>query len=103
VACVAEHFAITEAQLMGSGREKVVSAARAVAMYLARQHTGMSFPEIGRALGGKNHSTVIAACQRVEGLISGGDLVFWNTPTGPRQQAVPDVLHDLEAAIRRMR
>jgi chromosomal replication initiator protein len=103
VACVAEHFALTDAAILGSGREKVVSVARAVTMYLARQHTGMSFPEIGRALGGKNHSTVIAACQRVEGLISGGDLVFWNTPTGPRQQAVPDMLHDLEAAIRRAR
>ncbi len=62
---VAEHFGLTPAALLGHGREKVVSLARAIAMYLARQHTGMSFPEIGRAIGHKNHSTVIAACQRV--------------------------------------
>jgi chromosomal replication initiator protein len=103
VACVAEHFALAESAILGGGREKLVSTARAVAMYLARQHTGMSFPEIGRAIGGKNHSTVIAACQRIEASLSGGDLVFWNTPTGPRQQALPDILHDLEAAIRRVR
>jgi len=100
VAAVAGHFAITAEAIMGNGREKIVSLARAAAMHLAREHTGMSFPEIGRALGGKNHSTVIAACQRIEGMISGGRLICWNTPEGPRSQAVADVLHDLEAAIR---
>ncbi|HUO09563.1 MAG TPA: chromosomal replication initiator protein DnaA [Phycisphaerae bacterium] len=103
VTCVAEHFSLSPAVLMGSGREKVVATARAIAMHLARQHTGMSYPEIGRAIGGKNHSTVIAACQRVEGLISGGDVLCWNTAEGSRHQAVSDILHDLEAAIRRVR
>jgi len=103
VAAVAEHFALPSAALVGSGREKTVSTARAIAMYLARHHTGMSFPEIGRAIGNKNHSTVIAACQRVEALISSGNLLCWNTPDGPKHQAVSDILHDLEAAIRRIR
>jgi chromosomal replication initiator protein len=103
VAAVAEHFSLEAGALLGGGREKTVSTARAVAMYLARQHTGMSYPEIGRALGNKNHSTAIAACQRVEGLISAGELLCWNTPTGPRHQAISDILHDLEAAIRRVK
>ncbi len=103
VTAVAEHFSIAAAALLGSGREKTVSTARAIAMHLARQHTGMSYPEIGRAIGGKNHSTVIAACQRVEGLISAGNLLCWNTPEGAKHQGVSDILHDLEAAIRRVR
>ncbi len=103
IAAVAEHFALSESVILGAGREKIVSAARATAMYLARQHTGMSFPEIGRAIGNKNHSTVIAACQRIEAMLTGGDLLCWNTPTGPKHQALPDILHDLEAAIRRVR
>jgi chromosomal replication initiator protein len=109
ITCVAEHFAIDESALLGRGREKVVSMARAVAMYLARQHTGMSFPEIGRAIGNKNHSTAIAACQRVEGLLLAGELICWSTPAegggvgGARHQAIADVIHDLEAAIRRVR
>ena len=78
-----------------------MSAARAVTMYLARQHTGMSYPEIGRALGGKNHSTVIAACQRVEGMITGNDLLCWNTPAGPRHQGMADIVYELETAVRR--
>jgi chromosomal replication initiator protein len=103
ISCVAEHFALTEDAITGGGREKTVSLARAVAMHLARRHTGMSFPEIGRAVGNKNHSTVIAACQRVEGLVSQGKLLCWNTPAGARHQSIPDILHDLEAAIRRPR
>ncbi|MGN6366780.1 MAG: chromosomal replication initiator protein DnaA [Phycisphaerae bacterium] len=103
VAVVSEHFSITAAALLSSSREKVVSTARALAMYLARQHTGMSYPEIGRAIGNKNHSTVIAACQRVEGLLSAGDLLCWNTPEGAKHQAVADIVHDLEAGIRRVR
>jgi chromosomal replication initiator protein len=101
VATVAEHFAVPAEAILGSGREKLVSAARAVTMYLARQHTGMSFPEIGRALGGKNHSTVIAACQRVEAMIAGNDLLCWNTPPGPRHQGMADIVHELEAAVRK--
>ena len=103
VLAVAEHFALQPEAIMGGGREKVVSSARAMAMHLARQHSGMSFPEIGRAMGNKNHSTVIAACQRVENMMSGGVLLYWNTPAGPKHQSVSDVLHDLEAAIRRVR
>ena len=103
VTTVAEHFSITPGALLSSSREKTVSTARAIAMHLARQHTGMSYPEIGRAIGGKNHSTVIAACQRVEGLVSAGNVLCWNTPDGAKHQAVSDILHDLEAAIRRVR
>ncbi len=101
VAAVAEHFAILPEAITGRGREKLVSAARAVAMHLAREHTGMSFPEIARAMGGKNHSTVIAACQRVEGMIGKGELLSWQTPAGPRNQAISDILHDLDATVRR--
>jgi chromosomal replication initiator protein len=103
VGATAEHFGLPTSALLGSGREKMVSLARAVAMYLARQHTGMSYPEIGRAVGGKNHSTVIAACQRVEGLLLSGQLLCWTTPEGPRHQAMADAVHELEAAIRRRR
>ena len=77
--------------------------ARAVAMHLARQHTGMSYPEIGRALGGKNHSTVMAACTRVKTIVASGELVCWTHKAdgAARHQAMADILHDLEMVIRR--
>lgn len=101
---VSEMFGIENSALMGSSRQKNISTARAVAMYLARQHTGMSFPEIGRAMGNKNHSTVIAACQRVEALIENGTLVCWKVGGiggEVRHQAMADLLHALENAVRR--
>jgi len=103
VAVVAEYFGLAEAALLGPGREKTVSLARAIALYLARQHTGMSFPEIGRAVGNKNHSTVIAACQRVEGLSNGGELVCWTLGTEVRHQAMPEVIGALEGQLRKTR
>ncbi len=103
IAGVAEHFGLSPAAMTGSGRERIVSSARAIAMHLARQHTGMSFPEIGRALGNKNHSTAIAACQRVEGWIATGEVIRWTTPEGPRHQAIADVLHAIEGTLRRVR
>lgn len=103
VAVVAQHFSVTEAAMRGSTREKLVANARAVAMYLARQHTGMSYPEIGRAMGNKNHSTVIAACQRVENLIAAGAIICWTSRTdqAAHHQAMTDIVHDLEAQLRR--
>ena len=38
-------------------------------MYLTRKLTDLSFPEIGRAFGGKDHSTVMSACKKVERLV----------------------------------
>jgi len=101
VEAVAAHFGLAAGVLQGSSREKLTSTARAIAMHLSRRHTGMSFPELGRAFGGKNHSTVIAACQRVEAMVASGELLCWNTTEGPRHQAIADVIHDLEAAVRR--
>ena len=41
-------------------------------MYLARKHTTMSFPEIGRFMGNKNHSTVILAERRIKKMLDAG-------------------------------
>lgn len=55
---VQQEFSIEPAWVMGFGRAKLVSTARQVAMYVAREHTMMSYPQIGRALG-RDHSTVV--------------------------------------------
>ncbi len=50
--------------LLSSSRAQPVACARQVAMYLARELTGVSLPAIGRAFGNRNHTTVMHACKR---------------------------------------
>jgi chromosomal replication initiator protein len=70
IRCVADFFDVTSDDLRGSRRVRFVSAPRHVAMFLARKHTAHSFPEIGRKFGGKDHTTVLAACRKIEKQIS---------------------------------
>lgn len=65
---VVEHFEISEQQIFSKSRLQKVARARQVAMYLARQATEKSLPEIGKYFGGKDHTTVMHAIRRVEEL-----------------------------------
>lgn len=51
---------------MASGRHQLVVLARALCVHAARESTNMSYPEIARALGRPNHSSVITAHQRIK-------------------------------------
>jgi len=63
---VASHFGLRAGDLKARRRTKKIAEARQVAMYLMRQFGGASYPAIGNHLGGRDHSTVIHACQSVE-------------------------------------
>jgi chromosomal replication initiator protein len=65
---VAEHFNIKMAEMTSSRRSRVVARPRQVAMYLAKQLTQRSLPEIGRKFGGRDHTTVMHAVKKVEEL-----------------------------------
>ncbi|MFV8750880.1 chromosomal replication initiator protein DnaA [Nannocystaceae bacterium ST9] len=65
---VAAYYSLRITDLKGKRRHRGVSRPRMIAMYLCRQLTGASFPEIGIRFGGKDHSTVINACKRIESL-----------------------------------
>jgi chromosomal replication initiator protein len=63
---VAERFAIKPAQLKEKSNRKEVVLPRQVAMYLVKELTAASLPEIGRAFGGKHHTTVIHSINKIE-------------------------------------
>ncbi len=65
VATVADHFKLSPSALTGSGRDKKTALARHVAMYLLREDALLSVTEIGRLLGGRDHSTVINGCGKI--------------------------------------
>jgi len=95
---VAAFFGITPADLHSTRRTHTVSLARAVAMYLARRHTRMSFPEIGRFMG-KNHSSAVLAVQRVERQLDERATWRWMTPAGPRSMPAGGLLELLTEQI----
>ncbi|MCB2228897.1 MAG: chromosomal replication initiator protein DnaA [Desulfarculaceae bacterium] len=67
---VAAHYGLKVSDLKSARKSRDISRPRQVAMYLARRLTNLSFPDIGKALGGKDHSTVVKGVQRVESLMA---------------------------------
>ena len=65
---VAEHYGIRFADMQSARRARAVARPRQVAMYLAKQLTPRSLPEIGRKFGGRDHTTVIYAIRKIEEL-----------------------------------
>jgi chromosomal replication initiator protein len=65
---VSEHFKIRQAEMVSARRAREVARPRQIAMYIAKQLTPRSLPEIGRKFGGRDHTTVIHAIRQIERL-----------------------------------
>ena len=72
---MAEHFNIRVADMYSARRARAVARPRQVAMYLAKQLTSRSLPEIGRKFGGRDHTTVMHAVRKVEELRQGDNIL----------------------------
>jgi chromosomal replication initiator protein len=66
---VAAYYRISPEELTSPSRKKEVAFARQIAIYLARELTDMSFPALGRAFGGRDHTTAMHAYQKVQELL----------------------------------
>jgi chromosomal replication initiator protein len=73
---VCRYFGISKGDLVGSSRSKAFAYPRQVAMYLCRELTDESLPKIGRAFGGRDHSTVMHATAKISNLINSDRDVF---------------------------
>ncbi|TYR29762.1 chromosomal replication initiator protein DnaA [Mesorhizobium microcysteis] len=69
---VARHYNVSKTELLSNRRTRTIVKPRQVAMYLAKVMTPRSLPEIGRRFGGRDHTTVLHAVRKIEGL-SGAD------------------------------
>jgi chromosomal replication initiator protein len=95
----ADYFSVSREAIRSKSRDRSVTLARGVAMYLIRRKTPMSFPEIGRACGRKNHSTVVMAVKRIQQTLDRNGAVVWKTSAGPKEAPLKDVLDSLERKL----
>ena len=65
---VAEHYNIRLADMIGPKRVRTVARPRQIAMYLSKQMTSRSLPEIGRRFGGRDHTTIMHGVKKIEEL-----------------------------------
>ncbi len=63
---VAKYFSINKDDLSGNKRSNDIAYPRQIAMYLCREVANMSYPQIGNDFGGRDHSTVMHGCKKIE-------------------------------------
>jgi chromosomal replication initiator protein len=98
-----DYFGVTREALHSTSRDRTVTLARSLAMFLIRRHTRLSFPEIGRMMGNKQHSTVLMATRRIQDLLDRDGVVTWKTPMGMRDVSARNLLEELERKLLRGR
>jgi chromosomal replication initiator protein len=98
---VTTFFGLTPADLHTSRKSKTIALARNLAMYLARRHTDLSFPEIARLMGNKNHTTVLLAARRIEKLQKEDSDVSWQAAAGPQIRRIRELIQSQEEQLLR--
>jgi chromosomal replication initiator protein len=83
----ADHYGLKQADLISQARARAVARPRQAAMWLTKQLTTRSLPDIGKRFGGRDHTTVIHAVRRIEAL----------------RASDPRLARDLEELLRKLR
>ena len=99
---VCNYFSLDQKDLMSGRRQRTISLARSVAMFLVRKTAKLSFPEIGIRMGKRNHSTVISACRRIERALQGNEMLAWTSAVGEREEEAIELVQRLEEHARAM-
>jgi len=99
---VCDYFSLEHKDLMSGRRQRTISLARSVAMYLIRKTAKLSFPEIGLRMGKRNHSTVISACRRIERAAAKNEPLIWTSSVGERTEEASELIQRLEEHSRTM-
>jgi chromosomal replication initiator protein len=85
ISTVAQYYEIPQTEMIGSSRRQPLARQRQVAMYVCREHTVLSLPRIGAAFGGRDHTTVMHAVDKITGLIQSDKSVFDDVSTITQQ------------------
>jgi chromosomal replication initiator protein len=97
----ARFFGVTRADIHSDRKSHNISLARQVSMVLARDLTDLSFSDIARGMGGKNHTTVLAACRKWHALVKSAAEIHWSDRTDHRAMTAESLLAHLKDGLRR--
>ncbi len=75
VTTVADYYSVSRDDVLGRGRNKELVHPRQIVMYLAREELQMTLPQIGEALGGRDHTTVIYGVEKITQSIGSDDII----------------------------
>ena len=98
---VSAFFGVTVSDIHSHRKSHQISLARQATMVLARELTALSFAEIARLLGGKNHTTVLAACKKWQAMTRTSAEVHWLDRADRRTMTAEALLSHLKERIRR--
>ena len=76
---VADHFKLTPQEIYSKNRSNSIAYPRQIAMYLCRKYLDISLDDIGKAIGGRDHSTVLHADKKIKADLSKNDTALENT------------------------
>jgi chromosomal replication initiator protein len=76
VSTVSQYYEIPRSELIGPSRRQPLARQRQVAMYICREHTGLSLPRIGAAFGGRDHTTVMHAVEKITNLLQEDKAIY---------------------------
>ncbi len=82
---VSEHFNLKQADLLSERRTRSVARPRQIAMYLCKQHTTRSYPDIGRRFGGRDHTTVLHGVRKIDSLLATDEQIARDVETLTRK------------------
>ena len=84
---ISDYFGLSVEALRGKSRQRELVTARQVAMYVFREQTDLRYPSIARLFGGRDHTTVIHAVEKIQRLMA-------------ERKQIYDQVHDLRQRLR---
>jgi chromosomal replication initiator protein len=76
ISTVIQYYELPRSELLGPSRRQPLARQRQIAMYICREQTGLSLPRIGAAFGGRDHTTVMHAVEKITNLLQADKAVY---------------------------
>ncbi len=87
IKCVSEYYGLTKQQITSKSRTKNISTARQIAIYLCRKLLDLPYTKIGEEFGGRDHSTIISSCEKVDSQMK-------------KNQSYAQAVHEIEKIVK---